>query len=127
MLDNTSKISLTLLEGGKYLVRPGRYSVAKVNVINGFSDNEVYKVLEPSKTIEEPQYKDSIKHVNLGWPFIENALTKPKLPKKRTERSKQTWDLVSRWNKMSDEDKILFACKKYAHDMGCEIIDCTLL
>lgn len=121
MLDSTSKVLLTLIEGGSHLVRKGSYRSAKINVINGFTDNETIVTLSPFETIKEPTFSHSRRIVNIGNEFVTMALTKPKMPKKRNEHNKQLWDLVSRWNKISDEDKIEFACEKYAQDMGCEL------
>lgn len=121
MINNESKISLTFTEGGETLVRKGRYQTAKVNVLNPFKDNEVYKLIEPMKVIQPAVYTTSQRSVTLSNEFIQMALEQPKLPEDtnyhwwiRTPLGKAS--LV--WKKMSKEQKIEFHVALYVQSQN---------
>jgi hypothetical protein len=54
-----TEIFLTLRQRGKYLVRPGVYSEAVVEVKNGFRKDESVKVIHPLKIQLNPKYSYS--------------------------------------------------------------------
>lgn len=131
MINNNSTLSATFEECGNHLVSRGHYSRAKVQVQNGFNigGKEVVKVLEQSRTIEEPVFKSATKNTIMSFEFIKMALEKPRAPK-----GKLHWWLKSdegkisqKWGKISDEDKIQFRLEQMAHDQGMKLLTFEVL
>lgn len=121
MSNNYSKISLTYTLGGEHLVKQGEYSVAKVKVINGFKDNEVFSVLSPSQTITKPEYKYATQNITLSEKFVKDAYKRPTPPEGRninwwlrTEEGK----LFKNWNKLTPEQRVDTKVAIYVDSVG---------
>ena len=125
MINNETKVSASFKEIGETLVSRGNYSVAKINVVNSFQKNEVFSLIEPSRTIKEPVYKSATRNVILSNSFIQNCLQRPQKPTKNA--SQKQWDLYLNWFKISDERKIEIQLEEYAHDLNYELITFQLI
>jgi len=123
MINKDSKISLSYVLAGESLVKAGVYETAKVLVVNGFTDNEVFKELQPMRTIKRAEYSKATNSTTLGNSFVQMALEVPKKPEGvnyhrwlRTPMGK----ISQQWKRMSDEQKVTFHVEQFVHDMGGE-------
>lgn len=116
MNTNYTEISLTYTLGGEYLVKPGKYTDALVEVSNPFTRNENVKVVKPSITEELAIFSNATKNITLGKAFINAALERPIKPKNNATQTE--YDLFRNWNKLSMKHKIALAVEQYVKDMG---------
>lgn len=146
MIDNTSKILLTVSRG-KSLVRPGVYQSAEVTVKNPFTtksgrwkelskfhhkseDGEEVIIRKAMRVIEPPEYKESTQVINLGPQFIKMCLTRPMKPR---GISFHGWiktpigKLFQDWKHKSDEQKIQVHLEELAESLGGTVKNWELL
>ena len=124
MLENKNLVAY-FKELSGYLVESGKYSVAKIEVSNSFQKNEIFKLIEESKTLKQPVFKNATHSIKLGEKFVEMCLERPKKPSRSC--TQKEWDLYVNWKKISDDRKIEFQLEKYAHDLGCELVGFELI
>jgi hypothetical protein len=123
MINKDSRISLNYSLTGESLVKAGVYTVAKVNVINGCTDKEVFSLISPSRTVCNAVYSKATKQTTLSGGFVEMALELPRCPKgdNRFRWMRTPLGRISQqWKKMSDEQKIKFHIEQYVLDMEGE-------
>lgn len=123
MINKDSKISLSYVLAGESLVKAGVYQTAKINVSNGFTPKEIFRLIHPMRTIERAVYSKASVSTTLNSFFVEGALESPKKPKNmlwhiwlRTPLGR----ISQQWKKMSDEQKLNFHVGQYVIDMGGE-------
>jgi|GEM_PF-2593621 hypothetical protein len=145
MIDNTSKILLTVSRG-KSLTKVGAYKEADVTVKNPFTtksgrwrqlnsshfrseDGEEVIIHKPIQTIHQPEYKESTQVVNLGYHFIQNALTRPSRPRKGFYHWIKTpiGKLFQDWKHKSDEQKLQVHLEELAQSLGGTVKSWELL
>ena len=121
MINKSDKIFLTIELEGSVMVRHGEYKSAKVSFVN---DGRKAKDIRTSgfKTIEEPKFKSSTQYIELGYSFIEGALSKP--PRVHPKKYK---DAMRRWNKMDDVQKLKINCEDLAESLGGRMVSFNLL
>lgn len=115
------QISLTYVVGGECLVRPGKYTLADVEVKHAGTENEVVTVKKPLEVIEEPIIKKAKVNVTLGSSFVEEALQPPhKPPYMKVERWLKTYKgaIAQKWHTLTDEQKISISVQQYVRDMN---------
>lgn len=125
MITKQSTCSASFKEIGETIQQRGVYSVAKISVQNSFKDNEVCTILEQSKTIKEPIFKQATRSIKLSNSFLELCLTRPKKP--HSSATYKEWDFYNEWNKISKVDKVRFQLEKLAHDLNSELISFEIL
>lgn len=125
----TRKIFLTYFLGGKYLVKRGNYSSAKISrgakTITydcGMVDRETI-IDVPSKVIDDPEYAESSIKVILPSEFVERALEVPVNPHKKGTPEYHRYfrsnmgKLLMEWPKLSEKQKIQRHVEIYVSDM----------
>ena len=126
-----TEIFLTLRQRGKYLVRPGVYSEAVIEVKNSFRKDESVKIIHPLKIQLNPKYNYSTRVIRLGRHFIYQALTKPSVPEginfHRWLRKTAEGKIYEMWDKLNDEQKIKMAVESYADSLGETILEFHLM
>lgn len=129
MKTNYTQVSVTFEECGETLVSRGNYSSAKVQVLNSFQKNEVFKVLEQSKTLREPEFKSATKTTTLGSAFVEMALEKPRPPKGKAHWWLKTDEgkMAQKWGSYSDKEKVKMRLDSMANDQGLTVLTFDLL
>jgi len=113
MIEQSSRILLTFNEGGKYIVKHGEYSTAKLS--GGV-------ITTPSKTIEQPVYADCTRTIKLSEAFVINALEIPKGPQKGTSEwhrwlRSSLGNLSLNWKKFSDTERLDIHIKSLVEDL----------
>lgn len=129
MNKNYTQVVATFEECGSTLISLGKYEAAKIQVKNGHTDDEVCVILEKSKTIKEPKFKQATKTTTLLKEFVDFALSKPRPPK-----GKMHWWLKStegkmskRWASYSDDEKVKFRLEEMAEQEGWRLTDFELM
>lgn len=137
MIDNTSKILLTVSRG-ESLTKVGAYQPAEVEIKNPFTtrsgrwrelskfhhksdDGEEVTIRKAMRVIEPPEYKESTQVINLGPQFIKMALTRPVKPRGMSFHGwvKTTMGkLFQDWKRLNDEQKIEAHLKEIAESLG---------
>lgn len=124
-INKDSKVVISLEEMGTTLVSKGNYSVADIDVKNGLTENEIFKLIKPSQTLKEPVFKQATKSITLGYEFLEKAFDRPVKPHRRA--SQKEWNTFTQWNKMSMKEKLAISIIKLAQAYQCNLIDFEIL
>ena len=117
---NYTEISLTYKVGEELLVKASKIKEAQLKRVTTKEGKSEWFVDKPLEVISEAEYSQATQIVRLGKEFIEEALSKPEMPKYiKSHGQKLKWfktfkgQLRKNWTKLSIEDKIDLAIKDY--------------